>query len=483
MKNIYDYIIIGAGIAGLNSASYIPKDSKVAIITKENPWDCNSFYAQGGVAVAINSEDIKSHIKDTIDAGANYCNKRAVEILCNNGKEVIEKMINDGFNFDTDKKGHLLYTKEAAHSKNRILHAGGDATGRKMHQFLLNQNSFNYFGNTIVTDLLIEDDVCYGVTIYKDKKFKNLYGKNIIIASGGVGSLYQYHTNAKSISADLQGICLLKGCSLKDMEMMQFHPTVFIKSQFARKQLISEAVRGEGATIVDENGNRFLFEYDKRGELSPRDIVSRAIYDRKQKTKGEVYLSFENFTKEFFANRFPSIYKALTDFGYDIPKDRVPITPAFHYAIGGIETDLNGRVKGFKNLYAVGEVANTGVHGANRLASNSLLEAMVFSKRAILDTLRENFEPNFIEFEIDKTSLFSEDDKKYKNELRKLMWENAGIIRKNSNLKKALNRIEEILELKIGKLLKLRLLTSKEIIKSALENNNSIGAHYKIKEN
>ena len=478
----YDLIIIGAGIAGLHAAIRFPEDKKVLVICKDNSWDCNTFYAQGGVAVPADKEDIPLHIQDTLKAGVGLCDKKAVEVLCNDGYRVVNELIDMGFEFDKDDKGNLLYTKEAAHSRNRILHAGGDATGRFLHLFLMQKNEFPLIHQTIVTDLLIEDEICHGVTIFKDGKFKNIYAKNVLIASGGIGSLYEYHTNAKTISADLQGICIEKGCTLRDMEMLQFHPTVFIHNKGARKQLLTEALRGEGAYIVDEEGERFLYHYDKRGELSPRDIVSRAMFDWKKKTKREVYLSFDNFSEDFFKKRFPTIYYHLKDLGFNLPKDRVPISPAFHYAMGGIKTDINGKVEGIKNLYAVGEVASTRVHGANRLASNSLLEGLVFSVRAIDEILKSSVEFDYKEFEKNEEILIKKGDKRLKNELRAIMWEYAGIIRRESGLKKALQRVDEILKEDIGKLLRLRLLSSKKIIESAILRKEPLGAHYIIKE-
>ncbi len=479
---IYDVLIVGAGIAGLNAAINLPKEKKVLIVCKENSWDCNTFYAQGGISVAVDKDDIKAHIEDTLSAGAGLCDKKAVEVMCSEGRDAVDLLIKKGFKFDMDENGHLLYTKEAAHSTNRILHAGGDATGREIHLFLMQNNPHPLMYKTTVVDILKEGDTIYGVRVYHQGKFKNIYTKNLIIASGGIGSLYEYHTNARSISADMQGLALECGCELRDMEMTQFHPTVFVGMQKARKQLLSESLRGEGAYVVNKRGERFLFDYDKRGELSPRDIVSRAIYDYKQKHKDDtVYLSFENFEKEFFKHRFPTIYYNLKGLGFNLPEDRVPISPAFHYFMGGIKCDIDARVENFKNLYVVGEVASTRVHGANRLASNSLLEGLVFPIRAIKDIL--NQEQNFPhkEFEEKEEILFKEGDKVLKNELRKIMWEKVGIIRSKKELKVALNRVDEILLKDIGKLLRLRLLTSKEIIKSALKREKSLGAHY-IKE-
>ena len=477
---IYDAIIIGTGIAGLNAAASFSRDKNVLLICKENSWDCNTFYAQGGVAVAVDDEDIPSHIHDTLEAGAGLCDEKAVEILCNDGRDAIDDFIKRGFLFDKDEEGNLLYTKEAAHSRNRILHAGGDATGRHMHHFLMQENPHKLLYNSTVTDLFIEDGYCHGVRVYHKDEFRNYYAKNIIIASGGVGSIYEYHTNARAISADMQGLCIEKGCDLRDMEMMQFHPTVFIHNRGARKQLLTEALRGEGAHIVDENGKRFLFEYDQRGELSPRSKVSRAIFDWKKKTGLEVYLNCSMFDEVFFRERFPTIYFNLRDMGFNLPNDEVPISPAFHYAMGGIETDLNGKVPGMKNLYAIGEVASTRVHGANRLASNSLLEGLVFSRRAVKDILQNDVDFQVKKFSNEEEILKKPIDSKLKNELRHLMWEAAGITREKKKLQEALEKIEKMLKKDIGKLLRLRLNTSRNIVKSAIYREEPLGAHYII---
>jgi len=478
----YDTIIIGAGVAGLFAAMHIPKDKKVLIINKRETFKCNSFYAQGGVALAKDKADIPLHIKDTLDAGNGLCDKKAVEILSKNSKNVIDEIINLGFKFDSDENGNLLYTKEAAHSTSRILHAGGDATGRYLHHFLLKQNPHAMLGNARVVDLLIKDKECFGVTILDHRQSRNIYAKNVIIASGGVGSLFEYHTNAPCISADMQGLCTMKGIKLERMEMMQFHPTVFVDSKYAQKMLLTEALRGEGAEIEDENSKRFLFDYDSRGELASRDIVSKSIYDYAKKTGMQVYLSFRNFDKKHFSSRFPNIYKNLQNLGFDVPNQRVPISPAFHYAIGGIKTDLNGRVEGIKNLYAIGEVASTKVHGANRLASNSLLEALVFASRAVKDISNNKNEKKFIKFEVGNEIMSFKEDKAKKNQLRKIMWENVSIVRTKSSLNGALEQINILLSEKIGKLLKFRLLTAKEIVLSAINREESIGVHTIIKE-
>ena len=480
----YDVIIIGAGVAGLYASMNLPKDKKVLLINKRETFKCNTFYAQGGVALARDEADIPSHIQDTLDAGSGLCDKEAVTLLSKKSREAIDDLIKNGFAFDKDENGELLYTKEAAHSCERILHAGGDATGRYLHYFLLKQNTHAMLGDARVVDLLIKNSECYGVTVLDHRETKNIYAKNVIIASGGVGSLFEYHTNAPCISADMQGLCIEKGIALDKMEMLQFHPTVFVKSSDAQKMLLTEALRGEGASIEDENGKRFLFDYDARGELASRDIVSRSIYMYKKKTGLNIYLNVSNFDEKYFEHRFPNICQTLRSLGFNVPSVRVPISPAFHYAIGGIKTDLNARVPTVKNLYAVGEVASTGVHGANRLASNSLLEGLVFAKMATNDILKQINEPKeFIEFDISNDIMSLKEDKTKKNQLRHIMWENVSIIRTNSGLNDALETINALLNEKIGKLLKFRLLTAREIVISCLNRSESIGVHTIQEEN
>lgn len=476
---VYDFLIIGAGIAGLYAALSIPRDKKVLIVCKEPPWECNTFYAQGGISAAISEEDIPLHVEDTLKAGAGLCDKEAVEIMCRNSIAVVNDLIARGFEFDKDEGGNLLFTREAAHSTNRILHAGGDATGRYLHAFLFQNNPHSLLSGTVVTDLLVEDGVCYGATVCSPKGAFNIYANCTIIASGGVGSLYEFHTNARTISADLQGIAIEKGLAMRDMEMLQFHPTVYVEKPWARKFLLTEALRGEGALVVDETNRRFLFDYDERGELASRDVISRAIF--KHKAGGhEVYLSFEPFSRDFFERRFPNIFKNLTELGFRVPEQKIPISPAFHYAIGGIQTDIYGRVAGMQNLYAVGEVASTRVHGANRLASNSLLEGLVFSKRAAADALSLDFQTRKRTFCVRGEPLQIEGDKERKDRLRKIMWQNVGIVRRRSQLEEALFLIEQIEKEKIGRFLHLRLLTAKTIVKSALSRRESLGAHYVV---
>ena len=476
----YDVLIIGAGIAGLYAAMNIPKEKRVLVVCKDIPWECNTFYAQGGMVTALDENDIELHVKDTLEAGAYHNNKEAVEILSRTSLDTTKDIIDKGMEFDVDEKGNIVYTKEAAHSTKRIVHAGGDATGRYMHYFMMLQNKHQLQRNTLVYDLLIEHGRCFGVKALVNYKHETIYADDVIIASGGVGSLYEYNTNSRTVSADIHGICVEKGIELADMEMMQFHPTVFVKTPFARKLLLTEALRGEGAYVVAEDGRRFLFDYDERGELASRDIVSRAIFDHKRKTGEEVYLDFSMFDREWFAKRFPNITKSFEAIGYNFPKDRVPISPAFHYAVGGIKCDTNGCVEGIDGLYVIGEASSTGVHGANRLASNSLLEGVVFAKRAVEHLLeKEKVEVEVPNFDKEYRSIVHHgNDIIYKKRLRKIMWDDIGVIRTKKGLLKAKNAIYDMKNRDIGRLLELRLNTASAIVEAALKRKESLGTHY-----
>lgn len=473
-------LIIGAGIAGLYAAINLPSTMKVLVVCKDVPWECNTFYAQGGIVTALDEADIPAHIQDTMSAGAYHNDKEAVEIMSRTSLDTTADIIARGMEFDKDTKGNILYTKEAAHSTERIIHAGGDATGRYMHYFMMAQNRHMLQKNTLVYDLLIENGRCYGVKAMVNYKPTTIYANNVIIASGGIGSLYEFNTNSRTVSADIHGICVEKGIELQDMEFMQFHPTVFVDTPYARKLLLTEALRGEGAIVTGESGNRFLFDYDSRGELASRDIVSRGIFDYHRKTGESVYLDFSMFEKKWFRHRFPNITQTFDRLGFSFPEDRVPISPAFHYANGGIAVDTNAVVTGIKGLYAIGEASRTGVHGANRLASNSLLEGTVFSKRAVTHILGvEQSVKNTPRFDKDYDNiLHQENDKKYKHQLRKIMWKNVGIIRTTDGLIEAKNFIYDVKNKQIGRLLELRLNTASAIVSAALSRKTSLGSHY-----
>jgi len=472
----FDCIIVGSGLAALWCAKFLNEAGKnTLIVTKNQVWDCNSFYAQGGVTLALNEEDVPVHIEDTLKAGSYHNKKEMVEILSRASLKIKEELLNYGFRFDPG------VTKEGAHSVRRVFHAGGDATGRELHKFILKKDRSYLMDESVVFDILIKENTVYGISVLKNGKTFNIYADNVIVASGGIGALYKYDTNARTIAGEMQGLAVEKGIELSDMEMTQFHPTVFIKMKFSQKLLLTEALRGEGAYIIDEDGKRFLFEYDPRGELASRDIVSRAIFMHQQKGH-RVFLDVSMFDEEYFKKRFPTIYQKLKDYDINVPYEPIPISPAFHYMMGGIKVDKNSKVPNFNNLYAVGEVANTGVHGANRLASNSLLECFVFAKRAAKDIIKKDFKTDNIEFDIEKKEFFKKEDKKYKNRLREVMWEKVGIIRTKRGLYEALEFIEESLD-KVGYLTKLRFLTAREIVKAALKREKSLGAHYIRSEN
>ncbi|WP_394949692.1 L-aspartate oxidase [uncultured Helicobacter sp.] len=474
----YDVVIVGAGVAGLYCARHLPKNLRVLLLCKNQSWECNTFYAQGGITIARDQADIPLHVKDTILAGSQLNDAKSVERLSTESLEILQELLSDGFGLDRDEHGVLSYTKEGGHSIARIVHSGGDGTGRNLHTFLMHSLGHTLWKSARVIDLLLEDDRCYGVSVQTKKGLVHIYSDHVVLASGGVGGLFKYHTNAHTIGGDVHGIILEHGLKLAHMEMLQFHPSVYVQTKTARKYLISEAVRGEGGKVIDSNGKRFLFEYDPRGELAPRDIVARAIVDYCQKHNQEAFLDLRAFSKQSFAQRFPNIYRELSACKLDIPNDLVPISPAFHYCMGGILCDDTTRVQGMTNLYAIGECAYNGVHGANRLASNSLLEGLVFGKIAAREILNAMYANPMRYFPFDESVLEKEGDAHLRDVLRKIMWEKVGIVRSKDKLNAALGGIEALLESNIGRMLKLRLLVAQNIVQSALAREKSLGAHY-----
>lgn len=472
----YDVVIVGSGVAGLYCALHLPKNLNVLMLCKEKPQECNTYYAQGGISVALDAQDVDLHIQDTLKAGSYLNHPQSVEILSKESLKIIQDLQDLGIKVDRNELGEILYAQEGGHKRARIVHFDGDGSGRFLHTHLLKQLSCELWDNAGVVDLIFEEGECKGVVVEKNKILIPVLASYVVLASGGVGGLYAYHTNARTLSADLHGMILEHGLKLKDMEMLQFHPTVYTQAPIARKPLISEAVRGEGGMIIDKEGRRFLFSYDERGELAPRDIVSRGIFDYCSKNQQEAFLDLSRFSKKTFMQRFPNIFQTLQTFGIDVPKDRIPISPAFHYCMGGIEVDLQSRVA--KNLYAIGECANIGVHGANRLASNSLLEGLVFGKRVAREITSLDFQmPKVSDFKLSYPSLREEEDLLLKQNLRKIMWEKVGILRTKEGLKSALDEVESMSEAKIGRMFELRLKVAKEIISQALKRESSLGAH------
>lgn len=382
-----DVIVIGAGIAGLFTAIKSAETSKVLIITKKSLTESNTRYAQGGIAAVISDEDsFAYHRQDTLIAGAGLCDPEAVEVLVHEGPEGVHDLIQLGTKFDLEN-GELALTKEGAHSMRRILHAHGDATGaeivRALSEKALQHPNIEVWDDHFVIDLITHEGECCGALVKKPGgQLIIVRGNATILCSGGAGQLYRYTTNPEIATADGIAIAYRAGAAVRDVEFVQFHPTALCYAG-APRFLISEAVRGEGAVLRNIKGERFMERYHPQLELAPRDVVARAIVSEMENTKSTfVYIDFTHESAEMVKNRFPTIYETCLLYGLDLSADWIPVAPAAHYMMGGVETDLHGETT-VKRLFACGEVSSTGVHGANRLASNSLSEAIVFGRRII----------------------------------------------------------------------------------------------------
>lgn len=383
-----DFLVVGSGVAGLNAALEAAKHGKVLLVTKSTLDESSSYWAQGGVAAVLDEETdtYENHISDTLEAGRGYCNQEAVEILVKEGAEQVKELIENGMPFEKTN-GHLNFGMEGGHSNRRILHANGAATGKALVDFLISKirenNRITITENVFVYDLISEENRCFGALAYhyQEDRVVQIRSNATILATGGYSGLYTRTTNPHTSTGDGLWLALNHGAILKDLEFIQFHPTVFYSSK-GDGFLISEALRGEGARLVNEAGERFMVSY-RDAELSPRDVVSREILNQiSDQDMDYVYLDLTHLSRSRIKERFPGLIHRIEDRGIDITKEGIPVAPAAHYCIGGIETDLNAQTN-IEGLYACGEVAATGVHGANRLASNSLLECLVFSKRAI----------------------------------------------------------------------------------------------------
>lgn len=496
-KEYHDVIIIGSGIAGVYTALETSQDYDVAILTKETLDISNSVLAQGGIAVSLDKKDSPElHLKDTLYAGAGLCDEEAVWVLVNEAASNIDALCNFGVNFDRKNQQELALTREAAHSMNRIIHAG-DTTGKEVCDKLISvvktRRNINIRERTFVLDMITEDGECKGVLAYdEDEGELRFFVSDIVVcATGGFGQLYSYTTNPEVATGD--GVCMAyrAGAELMDLEFIQFHPTVLYHPQ-NRNFLISEAVRGEGALLRNIHGERFMPGYHELNELAPRDVVSRAIFEEMKKTGSEcVYLDITFKEKEYLENRFPNIYKTCLTYGIDISKDYIPVAPAEHYCMGGIRADVHGRtnVKGF---FTCGECACNGIHGANRLASNSLLEGLVFGRLigAQADAILKNSggKPSVIDFEYRTGRLPKALDAiAIKADIQREMTENVGIIRNREGLESAREKILSYRDLaedmKNGSLhdyeLQNILLLSRLVVESALEREESRGAHYR----
>ncbi len=498
MQKIIDFIVIGSGIAGLNTALTLAPHGKVLIITKQKTNASSTFFAQGGIAAVTKKDDSHdSHVDDTLNAGYHHNKKYAVDFLVKSGANAVDKLIEYGVPFDKQQDGDYVTSYEAAHSYPRILHAT-DFTGQEIQKSLvakvLAHDNIEIWEQTQAIDLLVKNNTCYGVKVLKRNKIMNLWSRCVVLATGGAGQLYQWTTNPSVATGDGIAIAKRAGAILSDMEFIQFHPTA-LKGKGTSSQLflLSEALRGEGAYLVDTKGKRFMLDIHPLAELAPRDVVARAIFE-KQRT-GEVYLDLRYKTKKFLLKRFPKISAELSKRGLDLSKDLIPVTPASHFVCGGVVTDVHGRTS-INNLFAYGEVAATGVHGANRLASNSLLEAVVFSNQiqecidelpslAVISSKARDLETK----EISRLFTPRNDNRKINiliKQIRQIMWENVGIIRSAKGLDHAMQSFNE-LQIELEKfeeinpnILQARnmLTVAKEITNSALQRQISLGTHF-----
>ena len=508
----YSAIVVGSGISGLfcalKLAQSINMPDGVLVITKSSFGESNSRYAQGGIVGVMNNNEndsVELHVQDTLKAGAGLSEYDTTKFISENSNDVINDLIEYGVEFDKDENGKITYTLEGAHSVNRILHAGGDATGRVIEQTLckrVKENSnIDILEDTIVTELLTNSDgECKGVIIYNDdtKEYETIYSSATILACGGVGQLYKYTTNPTVATGDGIALAYGAGAILQDLEFVQFHPTALAIDGVKNRFLVSESVRGEGAILVDKDRKPFMQDYSELKDLAPRDVVTRAIFDKMSKTGVKnVYLDATVIDKDFAQKRFPTISKECKSFGIDMSKDLIPVAPAAHYYMGGIKTTVEGRTS-VRGLYAIGECSSTGLHGANRLASNSLLECVVCAHELA----------NFLSFsnlvppqKIDETVMATInkytqplsdenfDIPELVSELKDLMWNNVGILRTEESLLKALDMIYDLKRRfrrsvkclnKEEYELRNMICVAQLIVKSALNRKESRGAHYRL---
>ncbi|NJD02936.1 MAG: L-aspartate oxidase [Ruminiclostridium sp.] len=497
IKEYHDVIIIGSGIAGVFTALEISQEYDVAILTKETLDISNSVLAQGGIAVSLDKKDSPElHFKDTLYAGAGLCDEESVWVLVNEAASNIDRLCNFGVNFDKTKQQELALTREAAHSMNRIIHAG-DTTGKEVCDKLISvvktRNNIKICERTFVIDLVTKDGACKGVLVCDEngdaKKF--LVSDIVVCATGGFGQLFSSTTNPEVATGDGISMAYRAGAELMDLEFVQFHPTVLYHPQ-NKSFLISEAVRGEGALLKNAEGKRFMPEYHPLNELAPRDVVSRAIFEEMKRTRtSNVFLDISFKDKDYLEARFPNIYKTCLGYGIDITKDMIPVAPAEHYCMGGIKADVNGKTN-INGFFTCGECACNGIHGANRLASNSLLEGLVFGRLIgeqadrLLKNSRVSREPLNLVYKTNRNDA-RVDSNLVRTDIQKEMTREVGIIRNREGLLRALNKVNshgKMLEDSKSKRLEdfeLQniLLLSRLVIESALEREESRGAHYR----
>jgi L-aspartate oxidase len=491
-----DFVVVGAGIAGLRAAITLAAHGRVLVITKEQLGESNTSYAQGGIAVAISGdEDVALHLEDTIAAGDGLVNAEAARVLVQEGPLRVEELLRWGTGFDRhvsgDRAGDLMLTREGAHSRNRILHANGDATGAEIGRALLaharSHPAITFVEWATCVDLVTADGRVSGLT-YSDRagQLYAVRARAVLLASGGAGQVYSDTTNPAVATGDGIAMAWRAGAALADMEFYQFHPTALSLPGVARF-LLSEALRGEGAVLVNDRGERFMERYHPLLELAPRDVVARAITREGLGPDGSarpVYLDMRQVSGIDLVQRFPGISAFLARHGLALSRDLIPVRPAAHYLMGGVRTDVHGRTS-LARLFAAGEVACTGVHGANRLASNSLLEGLVFGARAAEAMVSEPVVNVFAPLTARVAEAQSVDSSALRHKLRALMWLHAGLLRDGAGLQTAADQLTAIEpKLPTGtcrEAVELRNLhaIASLIVRSALAREESRGAHYR----
>lgn len=492
-----DYLIIGGGVAGLFAAIKAASWGKVILLAKATLEECNTSYAQGGIASVVKEDDSPSvHYEDTMEAGVGICNPDAVKVLVEEGVSRVRELIEIGVSFDRENSNYSL-GREGAHSRDRILHVG-DSTGKAIQDALMGSTrsteNITIEEKVFVMDLLTHENRCVGGLVYNEKKgtVKAYLAKVVVMATGGIGQLFERTTNSVIATGDGLAMAYRAGAEVMDLEFFQFHPTVFYPPG-EKAFLISEAVRGAGGILRNEEEEQFMIQYHPLADLGPRDIVTRAMMSVLKKTRTEkIYLDLRHLGKNYIKKRFPNIYSTLREYHIDVARDLIPVVPAAHYTMGGIKTDLFGGTS-IPGLFAAGEVACTGIHGANRLASNSLLEGLVFGERAVIGANRyiEEFSPHLKGIEISyfdqrNSSRERPDIYRLEKSLKKLMFEKVGIIRYKESLEEALDFIKQnsayltfsFNEIK-GYELQNMMLAARLTARAALLREESRGGHYR----
>lgn len=475
-----DFLVIGAGLAGLYAALRAAQYGHVCLLTKTSISETNSAWAQGGIAAAVDENDSPQlHREDTLKAGRGLCDERAVDVLVREGPQCIKELDNLGVAFDRTPLGYEL-GREGGHSRRRIVHAGGSSTGQRivarLSELVLQNPNITLIEQAPVIELLTVEGWCMGARLLRDTHEQLVLAHVTILATGGAAALYQRTTNPPGATGEGIALAYRAGAELADLEFIQFHPTA-LAVPTARSFLISEAVRGEGAYLLNPNGERFMLRYDERGELAPRDIVARAIFEEMKRFKTDhVFLSMQHLKPNLVRSRFANIYETCLQYGLDLTRDLIPVAPAAHYTIGGVRTDLWAETT-VKNLFAVGEVSCTGVHGANRLASNSLLECLVFARRAVEAVVRHKFESSRVQQFEDSRTCEPANPRTYElSALKQLMTEHVGLVRDRAGLEYAIQELNRLESGSFG-LLREQALVARLIAQSALFRTETRGVH------